>query len=65
MGTLIVDLDKFTETLKNHAPDDYELSAADAGAAFRNLSGFMTLLFDINNREKVITHESSEASDES
>lgn len=45
--------DSFHETMNHHSPDA-ELSRTEASEALHNLTGFMSLLIQINEREKVV-----------
>jgi hypothetical protein len=45
--------DQFHDALNKHNPDA-ALSQQDASAAFHNLSGFMSLLLTINEREQIV-----------
>jgi hypothetical protein len=50
------DLKKFHETLNPYSPDG-PLTRTEAGEAFQNLTGFMSLLIKINEREKLVSFE--------
>ena len=45
--------DRFHETLNRHSPG-VPLTRPEAGEAFNNLTGFMSLLIKINEREKIV-----------
>ncbi|MGQ0527579.1 MAG: hypothetical protein ACT4OY_06070 [Alphaproteobacteria bacterium] len=46
------DIKSFNEALNQFADDPVSLE--DAGEAFHNLSGFMSLLMKINEREQIV-----------
>ena len=49
----MTDLEKFHQTLNQHSPDEI-LTQQEATEAFHNLTGFMSLLIKVNEREKII-----------
>ncbi len=52
--------DQFHETLNRHNSDG-ELLRPQAREAFQNLTGFMSLLIQINEREKIISFSKQES----
>jgi len=56
---VMTDLKKFHETLNRYSPDA-PLARQEAGEAFHNLTGFMSLLIKINEREKIVSFDLSE-----
>jgi hypothetical protein len=56
----MIDLKKFHQTLNQYSPDE-PLTQQEAGEAFHNLAGFMTLLFKINEREKIVSFDEVES----
>lgn len=50
---------QFHKKLKPHYPDQ-DVPQTEVQEAFRNLSGFMSLLVKINEREKIIPLEHNE-----
>ncbi len=48
------DFDRFHENLNRYSPGE-ALTRQDAGEAFHNLTGLMSLLIRINEREKIIS----------
>ena len=50
----MTDLKKFYQTLNQYSPDE-TLTHQEAGEAFHNLTGFMSLLIKINKREKIVS----------
>ncbi|MCB1721637.1 MAG: hypothetical protein H6860_05220 [Rhodospirillales bacterium] len=48
-----MDLDSFAKTLETHCPE-HPVSRQDAADGFHNLSGFMSLLIRVNEREQII-----------
>jgi hypothetical protein len=50
------DLKKFHQTLNQYSPDE-PLTQQEAGEAFHNLTGFMSLLIKINEREKIVSFD--------
>tara|TARA_B100001778_G_scaffold326682_1_gene323678 strand:+ start:310 stop:492 length:183 start_codon:yes stop_codon:yes gene_type:complete len=47
--------DQFHETLNRYSVDN-PLSRSESGDAFHNLTGFMSLLIQVNEREKVVSY---------
>lgn len=52
--------DQFHEALNRHSPDA-ELLRPEAGEAFHNLTGFISLLIQINEREKIVSFPGQES----
>ncbi|MCK5384585.1 MAG: hypothetical protein KAJ29_03345 [Alphaproteobacteria bacterium] len=52
--------DQFHEALNRHSTD-VKLTRAEAGEAFHNLTGFMSLLIQINERGKVVSFTGQES----
>lgn len=50
------DLKNFHETLSQYSKEE-PLTCQEAGEAFQNLTGFMSLLIKINEREKIVPFE--------
>jgi hypothetical protein len=46
-------IDKFHEALNSHSPGE-PLTRPESGEAYYNLTGFMSLLITINERERVV-----------
>ena len=55
--------DQFHEALNRHSPDA-GLSRPEASEAFHNLTGFVSLLIQINEREKIVSFEGQESGDD-
>lgn len=53
---VMTDLKKFNQTLNQYSPLE-PLTQQEAGEAFNNLTGFMSLLIKINEREKVVSFD--------
>lgn len=49
----MTDLRKFHQILNQYSPVE-PLTQQEAGEAFHNLAGFMSLLIKINEREKIV-----------
>lgn len=56
----MTDLKKFHETLNRYSVDN-PLSRSESGDAFHNLTGFMSLLIQVNEREKVVSFDAKES----
>lgn len=54
----MTDYNKFNQTLSQIAPVE-SLSQRDAADAFHNLSGFMSVLIKINEREQIVSTKSN------
>jgi len=52
----MTDLKTFHQTLNQYSLGE-PLTQQEAGAAFHNLTGFMSLPIDINKREKVVSFD--------
>ena len=50
------DLSSFANTLAEHSPH-HPVSRQDASEALHNLTGFVSLLVKINEREQIISHK--------
>jgi hypothetical protein len=56
----MTDLKKFNQALNQYSPDD-PLTQQEANEAFHNLTGFMSLLIKINERENIVSFDKVES----